>query len=219
MGVQLCVTPSSWAGICRHGSEASRVGEGRCPPLASPAAQMPECGRVGRMHTLLLRQQALRSPWASPLGHVPACLPVGCCCCRDFPPPGPPPVRAPPKELTMFIAGLGPSTHERVSGAAQATHTPAILRGLPCLVKSPAAAAPTLTMFVLWGDCNTGMCLRAGWFEHTTAPGLLYPLQLYPTLIAVWGLPTSLAHSPVQYPDRNPWLSATGSPTPHQQPS
>jgi hypothetical protein len=31
-------------------------------------------------------------------------------------PPGPPgPLRAPPKELTMFIAGLGPQTHERVS--------------------------------------------------------------------------------------------------------
>lgn len=29
--------------------------------------------------------------------------------------PGPPQPRAPPKELTMFVAGLAPSTHERVS--------------------------------------------------------------------------------------------------------
>jgi hypothetical protein len=47
---------------------------------------------------------------------------AACVCRRDFPPPGPPPMRAPPKELTMFIAGLGPSTHERVCCTRHMNH-------------------------------------------------------------------------------------------------
>jgi hypothetical protein len=46
------------------------------------------------------------------------CAAVCCCvCCRGGPPRG----GAPPKELTMFIAGLGPGAHEQVGRQGQKT--------------------------------------------------------------------------------------------------
>ena len=201
VGVQMCRVQSSWAGICMGLRPAGWV---KAVALDSAALQQRCPGAAGRAESTRCscadRHCAL--PERHPITHVCdepcTCLPAGCCCCRDFPPPGPPPVRAPPKELTMFIAGLGPSTHERVSAAAQATHAPAILKGLPCLVRAQRLLLPH-SLCLCRGAEATPVCeVLAGWFQHATVPGLLYPLQLYPTTLhAVRGLPTSLAHSPV----------------------